>query len=208
MSFNNATEGIVAGIFSLLANLCLLVVIFMYLRQVVKSESTPNPATWLIWLVVTVMNTISYYHVVVGDLVRWMMTFTSTIGLGSVFAYALFKGRFGKLGSTEELILIFATLVGIIWQVTGNAVVANVLLQLIFLISFVPTVIGLVQGQLRERTPPWDLVVVAYMFMILSIVSSWQEGSWLALIHPIINGVVGNGSVALTIRLTRSLPST
>lgn len=189
---------------SLIANLTIIVVIFMYLRQVVKSQSTPNPATWLIWLVITIMNTVSYYEVVAGNLFEWALTLTATIGLVLIFFYALMCGKLGKIGTTEIASFLLAVGIGIFWQTTGNAIAANLLLQVIFLISFVPTLIGLARRKLRERTLPWDLAVTAYVLMICTIVLDWKDGSLLALAHPIANGIVGNGSVALMIRLTRT----
>ncbi len=189
---------------SFLANMALITVIFMYFKQVMKSESTPNPSTWFIWLVVVTMNTITYYEVVSGDLVLWAITLTQAIGLTATFLYAAARGRFGRVGFVEVLSFLLALCVGVFWQTTGNAIVANLLLQVIFLISFVPTVLGLAKGELRERTPPWDMAVLAYSLMVIAIALDWKEGSLLALANPIINGILGNGSVALTIRLTRS----
>ena len=194
---------------ALLAKIVLIICAFMYLRQVMKSESTPNPATWFMWLIIFTMNTVSYWTVVSGNIAQWAITLTSAVGLGLIFSYALFKGKFGKVGGVEVASFLMAVGIGVFWKTTGNAVAANLLLQVIFLISFVPTVVGLRSGKLRERARPWDLTVLAYVLMVLAIVLDWKEGSALALVYPIINGIVGNGSVALTIRLvhTREEPA-
>lgn len=144
---------------SLLANLILVFVILIYLRQVVRSESTPNPATWLIWLIIVTMNTVSYYHVVSGNIAQWLLTFTSAIGLSAICLYSLFRGKFGRIGIVEIVSFLSAVCVGIFWQTTSNAILTNLFLQSIFLISFVPTITGLKRGQLRERAFPWDLAV-------------------------------------------------
>lgn len=70
------------------------------------------------------------------------------------------------------------------------------------------TIDGLRTGVLRERTRTWDLAVCAYLLMVLTIVLDWKEGSLLMLVHPVVNGLMGKGSVALTIRLTRGRTST
>lgn len=186
---------------ALLANIALVAANFLYLRQVVKSQSTPNPATWFMWLIIFTMNTVSYWTVVKGDFGKWAITLTSAVGLALIFTYSLLRGRFGKVGRVEIACFLTAVGIGIFWKTTGNTVAANLLLQIIFLVSFIPTVVGLKRGELRERALPWDLAVLSYALMTLTIVVDWKEGSLLAFAHPIVNGILGNGSVALTIRL-------
>ncbi len=179
----------------------IIVVLASYLRQVVKGHSTPNPATWFIWTVTTIMNAFSYFQVV-DDFFTSLMTTTVAFGISSIFAYSLIRGKFGRLGMMEWTSLAMALVIGIFWQVSGNAVIANLLLQVILAISFIPTVRGLLKHELKEKGLPWNLSVLAYSLMILSIlVDPTVENRLIALVYPIVNGVVGNGSVALIIWL-------
>ncbi|MDO8643470.1 MAG: hypothetical protein Q7S00_00700, partial [bacterium] len=132
-----------------------------------------------------------------GDLWQSMITIIATTGIFLIFLYSLFRGKFTRLGKVELFCLVAAFLVGIVWKTTGDAIFANLLLQGIYFISFIPTVLGLLKGTMKDRSLPWVLAFIAYALMIIVILLRWSEGSWAALAHPIINGLLGNGSIAL-----------
>lgn len=186
---------------SVLASVLITIVMFCYARQVVLGTSTPNPATWLIWTVVTAMNTTTYFSVVQGN--PWKTAVTSIVAfmVFLIFVYSLARGKFTGMKWAEVACAATALCVGVFWRITGDVVLANLLLQLVFLISFTPTVLRLLRNESREEPFPWDLAVVAYSVMIGAIVADWGSGSPVALAHPILNGIVGNGCVSIAIRL-------
>lgn len=187
--------------FSLLSSVTVLLVMASYFRQVVGGVSTPNPSTWLVWVIVSAMNMISYFIVVRGDIIKSLITVVTAICITLIFIYSLFKGKFGRVGYVEIISFFGALIIGIFWKMTGNAIVSNLLLQLLLLISFFPTGIGLLRHELLEKSLPWDLAVCAYIFMSIAIILDWKRGDWVALVHPIVNGIVGNGGVALIIHV-------
>lgn len=195
-------EDKMATVFSVLSSLTVVAVMILYLRQTVKGGSTPNPATWLIWLVVGVMNTVSYFSVVQGNLVEWVMTPCAVLGTASIFFYALFKGKFGKVGIVEVVCFGLACVIGFFWKLYGP-IAANISLQVIYIISFCPTAIGLLKGRLREEPLPWVLAIVSFAFQVGAILCNFTDDSWTKLVYPVVNGVIGNGSVAVLIILLR-----
>ncbi|MBT6691086.1 hypothetical protein HOB10_01990 [Candidatus Parcubacteria bacterium] len=185
---------------SITASLFMVAVVVSYFLQVRSDVSTPNPATWLIWSIVSIMNSFSYFSVVQGDMFKFFLTVISATGLTIIFFYALRTGKFGKPGWTEIISFTLALVIGIIWRTTGNTILANLSLQLVLVISFYPTISGLIRKELREKPLPWVLAVIAQFFQIASIILDWQtSGGWPALAYPILNGVMGNGSVAVII---------
>jgi len=100
------------------------------------------------------------------------------------------------------VVLFLSCVVGIFWKTTGDPVVSNLMMQIILVISFVPTLVGLIKRRLREKSLSWNLAVLSYCFLIVSIVSgsSW---TWAQLAYPFFNGIVGNGSVAIASILTK-----
>ena len=189
-------------LFTIVGNLLIIAVLTTYFKQVVTGDSTPNPTTWLLWVVVGLMNTFSYFMVVEGDLWQSLVTIVTTSCVTILFLYTVVKGKFGKFGSTECICLILAVGVGILWKMTKNADIANISLQVVYFISFYPTIKGLLQGTLREKPLPWNLAVAAYFFIIMSILTA-DSYRWQAFIFPVVNGVLGNGSVALIIKLKK-----
>lgn len=187
-----------ATVFSVLSSIMVIAVMVLYFRQTVKGSSTPNPATWFIWAVVGTMNLVTYYSVVRGNILEWIMTPCGTLGMLTIFTYALFKGKFGKIGVIEIACVILAIIVGIVWKTCGP-VVANISLQIIFAISFIPTASGLIKGHLREQPWPWALASASYMFQIFTVLCNFTGEDWTKLVYPIVNGVFGNGSILVII---------
>lgn len=184
-----------SNIFSVFSCAIMATAAFTYFRQVLKGKSTPNPATWLIWAVVAIMNATTYHTVVEGDNLKFLMTAISAFGITLIFFYSFFKGKFTKPGEVEIICLLMAFTIGIFWRTTKNDIATNLLLQAILLISFYPTIRGLWKHGAREKHLPWSLSVIAYTFLALSIITDWDKGGWVALAHPILNGVIGNGGV-------------
>jgi len=185
-----ATEilGIISGLLG-------IVVYGVYLRQVLRNESIPNPATWIIWVTVLIMNAFSY-SIMVANWGKALLSICVAIMGSLLFLTSLIKGKFAKLEKLEYICLSLAVIVGIFWQITGDARLANIFLQAIFIIAFIPIWIGLLNGKLKEKYPPWVLAVICYSFNLAAIIIDWA-GDWAQLVYPIVNGIIGNGSVAI-----------
>lgn len=168
-----------------------------YFYYVTRGQSQPNPATWIVWLIVGVLNAVTYFQVVDGSLLRSLALIIVTSGILAVTVYASLCGKFARLQLIDLVCLAFAVGVGILWRMNGNPVLANLLLQSVYVISFIPTVLGLHRGEIRERPWPWLLALGSYSLIIVSIGLTWHSGSWVALVHPILNGLLGNGIVAI-----------
>ncbi|MFW0862743.1 MAG: hypothetical protein ACKKL6_04140 [Candidatus Komeilibacteria bacterium] len=186
-----------------MATATIFLVYLFYFLQVRKGTSKPNPATWLIWLMVMVINAFTYTFIV-GDLYKALIAITASIMIGFTMVYALLNGRFGKLGQMEQITLIACIIIGVFWRLGGDTSVAHLLLQVILLVSFIPTLVGLLKKTLTERPLPWLLAVMAYVFQMSALIIVW-DGNWISLVYPFVNGILGNGSVALlAIKLNKS----
>src|SRR3989344_1939768 len=126
---------IIAGLFNVVAG-------STYLRQVVKNESTPNPTTWIIWTIVTVLNSATYFSVVSGNPWIALSSAVTAIMVFLIFVTSLLNGKFTKLNNVDIISLVLAVGTGIFWQMSGNALVSNICLQAVFIISFYPTIHG------------------------------------------------------------------
>jgi len=184
-----------AEIYSLIAGILMILVMATYLYKVVTGISTPNTATWVIVLVVMTLNTLTYYTVVGGDLRKVGISVLATLGIIAIFTYSLFKGKFSRIGLIDGIVISLAFVVGFVWRTTGDAVLANLALQIVLLISFLPTARGLVRNEIRDHPLPWTLAVLSYCFQILTVLSGVKGWTWPELVFPILNGIFGNGTV-------------
>jgi len=183
---------------NILSSVMLIGVYIIYIRQAHNEDSTPNPATWTIWFGVSIMNAVSYFSVVHQN--GWKMAYvaTATVLMCITFLFSLFRGKFTKLKLEEIVALVLVAAVGIFWKITPevSATHANILLQGVFIISFVPTARRILDGSGKEKYPPWALATAAYMVAIISLMAG-GETNWISYLYPIINGVGGNGVIAI-----------
>lgn len=179
---------------SIIASLCNLASGTSYFKQLIKNESIPNPATWLIWVVVTMINAATYFFVVRESVWIALASGVMAAVIFIIFVTATINGKFTRFGIIDAVCLALAIAVGILWAVTNNPVLANVSLQVIFLISFYPTLHGLLRRQGKERPMPWFFASVSYMLQIVVVVLS-PITLW-ALVFPIVH-LVGNATIGL-----------
>lgn len=189
-------------ILATLSSVVMMAVVFIYYKQVSSGGSTPNPATWFICLVVMTMNVVTYYSVSNDNVWPVLTPTVITFGIMFILIYSSCKGRLGKLGWVEWLTLCLAVVVYIFQKVTGDNANSNLMIQVILLISFVPTIVGILRGQLKEKMFSWLTAIVSYVFLIASILCN-TEWTWTQLAYPFVNGIIGNGSVALAAHLKR-----
>lgn len=174
---------------------CLLILVYVfYLKQIIKGQSTPNPGTWVVWFVIMGINTFTYFKVVNDDILKTAIVFVGFSGITFIMFYSLLKGRFSKLTKIDISLLIISLIIGVFWQISDNAKLSNLLLQIVICTSFLPTAIGLLQKRLKEKHLPWTLATIAYTLQTISLLINF-DGNCYQLFLPIINGVIGNGLV-------------
>lgn len=189
---------ILSNIFGVIAGVTALIAYGYYFKQAVRGQSTPNPSTWLIWFIAGVINTFTYFVVVGGNIWQSLFVIAVSFSVLIILVYALYKGRFTKIKSLEIIIFLIALGIGIFWQITANDRISNLLLQGIYVISYIPTVTGLIKGSGKEHYVSWLTAVISYTFATLSLIVN-NPGDWIAFVSPVVNGILGNGLIVLLI---------
>lgn len=180
---------------TLIASILTTIGVSSYCVIVTRGTIRLNPSTWIIRALVASINLVSYVLVLHGDLLRALPVMVVTAGIFFVMLYSLFNGQFSKFRPVDTACLVIAILVGIFWRLSGDPIAANLLLQVVYVISFLPTISGLRKRTLRDTPYPWAINVVAYVFMVCEILLHWEANSWVALAHPLLNGLLGNGAM-------------
>lgn len=196
----------ISEIFGVCAGVTAIFVYVVYIRQTVNGSSVPNPATISIWFGVSILNAITYFHVVSENAWQALISITFAASAGILLGYALYAGKFAKFGKVEAVALTLAITSCVLWKTSGNADIANLLLQVTLLISFVPVIVGLLRNELRENPTAWTIAVIAYVFATTAVLTDYN-GNWVSLAYPIGNGIIGNGSVALLAFILNRKPS-
>lgn len=181
------TLGIIAGAMHIVAFL-------FYNKQMIRGESTPNTATWTIWVFLSTLNAASYLFAS-EDIVKTILPFASTIACIGTFIYSVVKGKLSRLDWTDSFILALGIVASALWFYYQSATIANMVIQVAVMISFIPTWRGVIKNPKVERAFPWFLWSASYIVNITTVILRWQ-GQPQDLVYP-INCLILHGSVGL-----------
>ncbi|MFH1404544.1 MAG: hypothetical protein ABIH21_00405 [Patescibacteria group bacterium] len=178
-------------VLSIIADILLLATCPLYFFQVYRGMSIPNPATCVIVLIVSSLNAGSYFFVADSDLMQSSIAIVHAFNSTVILIYAFGWGKVGPLESMSKITLVLAFAAGILWWFTKDPVLTNLIIQVVFFMAFIPAMTGVVQGHLKEAPFAWCVGIVAYIFMISSVLVSDKWG-WEMLVYPIVSGVFRN----------------
>src|SRR3989338_6930189 len=182
-------------LFSIFGGLFMVSACTAYFFQIRNGSSIPNPATLFLWILIDTVNLISYFFTTGKDNWKALTAYVATILAFFMFIYSLVFGKFASIGLVEIAALAGAIIISYFYIRTKNHRVSNMMIQVIFLISYVPVAVGILTGTLVESPPAWILGIISYVFMALAVVVDYND--WLELAYPIANGIIGNGVVAI-----------
>lgn len=168
--------GVIAGVLHVLGYA-------WYVRGVARSATVPNTASWCLWLVLSVMNLLSYVAVA-GTWERSALPAMGSIACAIAFLLLARRGTLQRLTAGEWRIAVIALGSLVVWWSTRSAVAGNVVLLLAVALSFVPTYVGVVQGRSREHPLPWILWTLAYSCLTVAVAVG--RGSFGEYLFPVL----------------------
>jgi hypothetical protein len=86
---------------------------------------------------------------------------------------------------------------GLFWWTSRSAAGANLLLQLAFVVSNIPTFSGVWRDPHIERPLPWFGFAAAYMLNLAVVIMRWR-GSYADLAYPVVS-LFADGGVGIVI---------
>lgn len=169
-----------------------------YIRYLIAKKIILNKATWGISTAIMVLQAGTYFEIVrTGNPWIAAANIVGALCFVFIFTYSFIYGGYAKLSSTDWVSLIVGLTTIIIWKFTGNAKAANLILQGAILISFLPTIIGLFHGRLRERPWPWFMGVSSNFLVVVAVFLQSGLSNPVALAYPLISGILLNGFIGL-----------
>ncbi len=185
-------------VFLVVTNFIALFAYFRYFIQVKNDSSTPNPTTWSIWFFTGLLNAITYHSIVkhkLDSIFIWVILFWSLI----ILIYSLVKGKFTKFNVIDAISLILVIILYVFYFYLKNDVITHVLIQFVYIISYVPTINSLIKNKSREDVVAWYLAFLTYFFAFIGLVVA-NEKEAIKYLHIILNGFVGNGVMIYLIK--------
>ena len=191
-------------VLNITGSLCLLVAPVLFIMGALKKDGEPgkidpNATTFFIRSIVSWLNLATYFVGSQATLIRCSVLIVSAVSLSALFFLSLFAGRWKLIKATEIICLVLTLMVGYAWyfQKATDPVTANILMQVILVISFVPAAWRSYRFEDRQTPATWLWAVVAYVFMTAALLVDPQGFKPFQLINPLIPGICGNGLLAL-----------
>lgn len=164
-----------------------------YNRKVLSGKTWPNGATWAIWAVIALVSASTYLSAT-GDIWKGLMSINNIALCIGTFVFALYRGKFQKLGVTDRVALLLGVIAIVVW-ILSTAACANIVVQVAIVIGFIPTWQAVRLNPMREHPRPWWLWSSAYCIAVAVVFLRWRN-QWIDLLFP-INGALLHASVPL-----------
>lgn len=163
--------GLLAGLFELVGS-------FPYLIAILKRQTRPSRATWIIWSIVAIITFVSY-HASGAQETLWQPGVAVFFNL----LFAILSFTYGTGGKTKADILCFigAVLSLSLWYITSNPVVALTSIVITAAIGSVPTIIKSYRHPELENTLAWSLWTLAATSNLLAI----RDWHYAIVIYPL-----------------------
>lgn len=168
---------------------------YVYFIQIKSDKSKPNATSWALWVLLGAVNTLLYEDLS-GEIVSTLIFIADTLACTIIFFYVWAKGRFEQLKWTDWSLLLLGIFAVIIWQKTSNPVLANIVVVLAFIISFIPTLKDVWAKPENEAPASWLICTSAYILTTVSVVVS-KDSNPSELLAPIVLLLLHAGVAAL-----------
>lgn len=155
-----------------------------YIIQIIRKKIFPTLSTWIIFSVAVGLNTASYLVASDKDIVSGSIVVTDALVCPLiVFAVAIFTYSGLRFKPFEKYYLITAACIVVFWRITGDAFAANLLVQALIVVGYLPTVQHLIHAIKNPETYiTWSISLGAATLSLYPIIAN---GNLLASIYSI-----------------------
>ncbi|NUM34145.1 MAG: hypothetical protein HUU50_06355 [Candidatus Brocadiae bacterium] len=180
----------------------LLVESTYYIYHTYKKNIQPTIATWLIFAVATFISASSY---MVATEKKWMegvliVSDSLFTFLTLVFVFLFTKSKF-QFNAFQIFYLTSAFIIVALWIFTKSAFYANILVQLLIALGYIPTIESLAKAEKNpESLFAWSLTFAAGA---VSFYPAYQGGNTLSILYSIRSMVLIGILLVMILRLKR-----
>lgn len=190
-----------------------LIAYFIYAREVFSERIRANVIVWLLWLFGGVVELLTYHAITGSHWTTDALPIACVIGVGGItlaMAFAQLKHYLRKTvydayhaPETKDWYLVGFDLAALVlWIWSGNAVWANVLAVSTTIITFIPQWRTTYRHPQHENYLPWSIWSVAYIFMLMAVITGDGAHEWGLYFFPIYYFALHAVVVWLSLRKT------
>jgi hypothetical protein len=171
-----------------------------YGYQIWRRQVLPTLSTWIILVVATSLNVVSYLVATRLDVLSGVLGLTDALVCWFIFVVtAISTGLKLQFQTFEKYYLTVSGVIVLFWMISRSAFITNVLMQILITVGCASTIQSLLcADENHESFLFWGLVLVA---AILSLYPATVEGNLLALIYSIRSIVIVCVILSLMCRL-------
>ncbi|HAG52331.1 MAG TPA: hypothetical protein DCL21_00920 [Alphaproteobacteria bacterium] len=151
--------------FAILANTITVLNTIIYIYSIYKGKTKPHTFTWFNWTILSAITAYAQFSVN-GGLSTWIFAF-SALTMFLVTIISLFKGV-KKIAKSDWFAFLIALTIIPIWYTTKNPVLALVLIMVIDIFSYFPTVR---KSWIKPFSEPASVYFLAVLNSALTVVS-------------------------------------
>lgn len=181
----------------ILAGLVTLSAFAFYIKDAIEGKSRPSRATWIIWTILAIVITASYYSAGARDTIWAAAGFT--VGQAAV---ALVSLKYGAKGWSifDRICLAGAGFGIVLWFASGSAMLALIFAIAVDFLGAMPTIKKLLEDPASESRTAWVVFSIGNLLNVLAIDKWTLEIALFPVYFLFVNGIV----LALSLRAPRS----
>ena len=145
----------------------------IYNWQVYRGTSKPNAASWGIWVLLAVLNALTYLGTS-GDKIVTMPFTIGAFACALTFIHALKTKKFSPLDILEKIAFGVGLSVVVVWWIWGNAAYANMVVLAANVIAFYLIMRELYRNPEKETSLSWIFWSIASAVMVINLILRWN----------------------------------
>jgi hypothetical protein len=179
------TASICAAIVVALLDIC---VGARYCAKLIRKETSPRIATWLIFEIGVVMSLAAYFASHDHSIVKAALNLTDGIVVTAILTSLFIEQRGGRIQFTrnEQLCLVISCITMAAWTITKTAWIGFVGFQVVMSVAYFPTIESVWQWKLGGSPEPvetWSITAVAALIGVVIDVTGSHD--YMAMLYPL-----------------------
>lgn len=145
-----------------------------YVCTLFIGSGVTNLTAWLVWSLVSVVSTATYYSGIKRNLKSSLLYFAGTGTTLFITVVAIFHGNLESLVLKDYVALALTACAVILWFFAGPGM-AHVLVQLAGLVGFIHLWISIRRGLAHEDVVVWGAWAFSYIVLLVGIAKYWNQ---------------------------------
>ena len=159
-----------------------------YCVKLIRKESHPRIATWLIFELGVVMSLVTYFTSLDHSVVKAALNLTDFVVVTAIVGALFFEQRGEKILFTrnERLCLLISGITVVAWTITKTAWIGVAGFQVVMTMAYLPTIESMWQwkpGSSPEPVETWGITAVAALIGVVIDVTGSHD--YVAMLYPL-----------------------